>query len=43
MFSSYHLKIVDFYNIPIRSVEELVPSFLIKKGMYSIMKPYNFI
>ena len=32
MFSSYHLTIADFYNIPIVIVKKLVPNFLIKKS-----------
>ena len=32
MFSSYHLMIADFYNIPIVNVKKLVPNFFDKKS-----------
>ena len=42
MLSHCHLKIADFYNIPIGNVKKLVPNILVKKNMCLIMKTYNF-
>ena len=34
--------IADLYNIPIGTIEKLIPNFLMKKSMCFIMRPYNF-
>ena len=41
MLSNYQLKIAAFYNIPIGTVNKLVPNLLIKKVMCFITKIYN--
>ena len=41
MLSNYQLKIAGFYNIPIGTVNKLVPNLLIKKVMCFITKIYN--
>ena len=43
MLSKYQLRISDFCNISIGNVKKLVPTFLIKKRMFLIMRTYNFI
>ena len=41
MLSNYHLKIADFYNIPIGNVKNCCLTFLIKKRMGFIMRNCN--
>ena len=43
MLSKYQLRIFDFCNISIGNVKKLVPTFLIKKRMFLIMRTCNFI
>ena len=43
MLSSSQLKIANFYNNHIGTVENWFLTFLIKKSMCFIMKTYNFI
>ena len=41
MLCNYQIKIADIYNIAIGNVKKLVPTFLIKKGIWFFKKTCN--